>query len=407
MGVMADEGARRATYRASRRPPGDKRTRYVVPDHGGAAVGTAPSGDGQLLARADPIALNLFAQLRAQPVETQRAVLLAARARTATRGASTPRTLVSMFALEACLHDSGSCSKPAYATWRLQQERPQEWPSANFIARTFTSWLKAEAAIGQAVVVDPRIGQVITRGVRYTRTDLLEGLREWFASNPAELRQWRYVAWARDRNRRTDRRRESYCTNQEPFIREFGSWRGALLEAGRAAADIDSNVRGRIGAHELYSEANVLKHLRRAAALLKGDAALTMNAYARYRKRAIADAVAKGDLIIIPSERSAIARFETWANALHAAGLIDTDRRDKRNTHRTDPFSDDELLDALGQFIAASPRSSPSAYSAWRTAEQDHTGQRLPCAQTISQRLGGWARARASARQRRQEKKLP
>ena len=170
------------------------------------------------------------------------------------------------------------------------------------------------------------------------------------------------------------------------------SWNTALERAGLQPCVADAIVRERIGSR--FSEETLLKSLRLAAAAL--GTVPKFEQYVSWVRRP--DVIAEHGLL--PRAHRTFARaFGSWPKACAAAGLRESDGRGEAKPSR---FTDEELLEWVTRAMKENAAASAAAYDKWRDvlledAIKAGTRIRVPAAQSIKKRFGGWRRARAAA----------
>jgi hypothetical protein len=137
---------------------------------------------------------------------------------------------------------------------------------------------------------------------RYPTEELIVFLQEAGATSvQAVLTTVAYTKYAK--GRQTDDGRP--WPSDQTYVNRFGSWRGALLEAG-----LPTKPRGRYSGNRKFSEEDCIQALRDAAKTLgKVPTAAEYNAFARSSKGAL------------PSQMTLRKRCGTWYQALAKAGL--------------------------------------------------------------------------------------
>jgi DNA-binding transcriptional ArsR family regulator len=90
----------------------------------------------------------------------------------------------------------------------------------------------------------------------------------------------------------------------------------------------------------------------------------------------------------VPAAATFIRRYGTWSEACKRAGV--TAAKARRDNY-VQGWSNDDIIDAVADFIATSGRTSYHAYAEW--ARENHR----PSGPLLVQRLGGWADARKLA----------
>jgi hypothetical protein len=204
--------------------------------------------------------------------------------------------------------------------------------SSRTYRKRFDSWNEAKARAG----IEP------TRSVRYSKAELLDRLRA-FAE---ELDATPSKAQMRD------------CGPHAPstYASRFGSWSEALESAGFEPKTAATGI----------SEAELLGDLRRVADRL--DRRPTSEEYDEHGRY---------------SDSTYFRRFDSWADALEAAGVADRYEAAPATQHATDELL--EELSRLGEVLGRPPTH----------AEMDRLGEYSPG--TYRRRFGSWCEALAEA----------
>jgi hypothetical protein len=332
----------------------------------------------------DALALALFDVMRHRSEVDRKHVLEALRF-----GSSGPDAAVRVRAVEALRLAQAELgefpSYRRYEAWRLSQACPHEWPSGSSIGRVWGRWSLMPDALGERVAPRPATVGMRDIGAVLTRDELLDAIRtcaQEVASRPLTLTD--YQQWAHATKQREDHTR--IPLSGDPFIREFGAFAHAAREAGLRGVEATGLTVG------TYSDQQICEALRRCSHELQ-DAAPTSNAYRQWRRPLMTSLRERGDGSPLPSDTAALARYQTWAHALHAAGLI-TDEQIAQVRWRgsRQPLNERRVAAAL---IAAvrelGPQITPSQYDRWRARQPRPFGQpHAPNQQTLTRRYVRW-----------------
>lgn len=253
------------------------------------------------------------------------------------------------------------------------------------------SWNAALERAGlQACASDAIVRERI--GARFSEDTLINALRLAAAALERVPTFEQYVSWVR--------RPEVIAEHgllpraHRTFARTFGSWREACAAAGVRDSDVLVTRRGVVRYAGHYTREQVIEALRAVAAELGRPPAV--DEYKAIRQR-IQDGAVDEKQKSLPSVET-VKRFFAggWAAACVAAGLADPGEAQLAR------FSDEELLGWVVRAIEADAAASAAAYDKWRDvlleeAIKDGARIRVPAAQSIKKRFGGWRRARAAA----------
>lgn len=184
---------------------------------------------------ADPLAAGLAKPLAGLPIGDLLRLLLALGGGPRL-DAGVGRAYLALSAVATCAAETGQPPSPDdYQQWRASQDRPDEWPSVDFITRTFRQrWSPVIAALGLPLPATHRVRRASPHKGPYTANELADGLRAYIATLPdgAPVRQDAYFRWARRRLTQPDAP-DRLGLHPQPFIREFGSWMQAIAAARR------------------------------------------------------------------------------------------------------------------------------------------------------------------------------
>lgn len=184
----------------------------------------------------------------------------------------------------------------------------------------------------------------------------------------------------------------SYMT----FARTFGSWPKACTAAGLRASDVLITKTGIVRYAGVYTREQIIDALRVVAAELGRTPAVEEYKAICERTRSETEE-GESERTPMPSVEAIKRCFDgKWAAACVAAGLADP------GAGKSAPYADDELLAWMRRAIENDVASSAAVYDRWRAVlleEAVKAGEtlRIPAAQSIKKRFGGWRRARAAA----------
>ena len=348
----------------------------------------------------DPVALNLFRQLREMDDCDRRFVLRELDGSLAS--VSSERIVLVRWAMRMFVADTGEAlSKKRYERWRLARADRATLPSATFIANTWNgSWSTAMDKLGFEPAADHAARRMAMSGARLSDGDLLEHLRACAAELGATPLVSDYDHWRREKLRRPGS--ASYA-GPPTYRRRFGSWRLAV----EAAALLPRAVAPSARVAEWTVE-DALSYLREADAQ-SGPGRMRVSQYDDWRRQRLTSLALSGSRIAIPYGAAISNRLGGWLPALAAAGLIsDRAARSYRVGHGR-AFSDAELDDALARFARETDCAPTStAYQSWckRIMEGD-VSVHLPGRAAICLRLGTWADAADRIRAHRQRTPAP
>lgn len=201
-----------------------------------------------------------------------------------------------------------------------------------------------------------------------------------------------YRAWASrpDVIERPGRRPRS----PNPFYSKLKGWAAALEAAGVAGQA--RHVRG--GRLEptmvRYSDVEFAAAIRLVHDRL--GRAPGLREYQEQRRLMIAEWAMQGETRTMPSSSSLISRYRFWAEALAAAGLAPSTER-RWAMPAPELYSNEQLLAVVRRARAeAGEPFTHRSYVQWRQRQRLEGAadwKRIPGADTIARRFGGWARA--------------
>jgi hypothetical protein len=377
-------------------PAEQERRQAPYPDPAAAQVESAQPPSPKLPTTYDPLALEIFRELKHRCERDRWAVLYAVRG-SALGGVADARVALCLQALGACYASEAKLSKGVYAEWRAGQTRPDEWPSTKYIADTFGSWSRACAAAGRSVVLDVLVRAVDNHDKSYTRAEILAALEE-YGDTEGRLLFTPYLLWARERMRDPARRLPRYIRNVQRINKLFGSFDAALDEAGlgeRRAAERGERHR-RIGMPSDYTRARC-RHWLRALAPKCGGRAMTIAGYTAQVHREELRAQRRGERLVIPSASVIAQRFGSWPDALEAAGVATAEELRELRRGNTRFRSDAEVLESLATAVRKlGPRLTIPEYTQFREKRRRPDGSvSLVSEALIRQRFGRWGEALA------------
>jgi hypothetical protein len=181
-----------------------------------------------------PVAVWAFRELEGRPDVDKRLVYLALCRRL---GVRSDDVLAAMGdALRTCARELGVVvpSAARYEAWRTASPRGVGAPTIGQLRRACGSWSKALVVLCDAPEADPaRRRLLLAHGPRFSEEKALRAVRAFLAWLPSDESPAlaRYLEWASGKPRDQDGRTRVPCSEQ-PFVRLFGSWTGALRAAG-------------------------------------------------------------------------------------------------------------------------------------------------------------------------------
>lgn len=348
--------------------------------------------------RADPLAAGIYQILLSRPEVDLRHVAeaLAARFPFEADSASQTRALEALRTFASDMKAAGegtNLSKRRFNDWRRTQRR-HGYPDSKTIVAAFGGWDAAIIAATFGVKLDLRTPRMIASH-RFSEHDLIEAINCYFdvnADHPATLAG--FLEWCAAETSTPSGKAPARLPLRSGPIQRYGGWVALLHEAGHSHRITSVSSGLGPGVRREYTEAQMLEHLRRAAAEHSGE--LTGSAYITYRRNAIA-AGQTG----VPSRELYISRFGKWSTAKAAAGLIVSPRSKGGSSI---PYTPMELAEAVMAAQTQTGRRpiSGHAYERWRKAVRSAQQiDRIPSALVIRQNLGDGsfpvARARALA----------
>lgn len=335
----------------------------------------------------DPIALNLFRQLKRMDVCDRRLVLITLDGRLT--GASSERVVLVRSAVERFQAETGQLlAKKRYERWRVAHPDRAALPSATYIAKTWNgSWSTAMDRLGLRPAPEHAVRRMAKLGVSPTDCELLELLRVCASDLGHTPRVLDYKRW----RHRQLRDHECLVFSEQTYRRRFGGWHQATEAAGLAVRPKAT----RIICSDWTSE-EALGFLRAAAQPLGGER-LRVSQYDAWRSRYLAERSEDGTVACVPRANSIAARFGGWLRALAAAGLISDNAVANLRVGHGRSFSDAEVDEALARFAReTNGKPTSCAYQRWcESSMQREIGTHTPGRAAVANRLDGWPNAAA------------
>jgi hypothetical protein len=307
----------------------------------------------------DPVALNLFRQLRKMSEVDCQFVLAALESRLV--GASSERMELARSAIALFSNETGEpLSKKRYERWRVQRPDSEGLPSATFIVNTWQgSWLHAMSQLGLQASADHGARRLAMAGPPRSDEELLEHLRECATAFGRTPLQREYDDWRRQQLRGGVGGVRYMATGT--YRKRFGSWPRAIIAAG---LPYDRSVLAR----------------PRVTGWTGDDAEQLLRQAAQERTP-------------LPTSGAIICRYRGWINALVAAGLMSAAAGENLRIGAGKPFSDTQMHEAVAQFARETTGSGSSrAYELWRREKMTRNPEiHLPSRTGIALRAGGWS----------------
>lgn len=319
----------------------------------------------------DPLALRLFATLRARPVVDLAYVY----AQLQRRFADTPDDEMRAWcrdAMRACLEEKKKISCAVYDDWWNKLEDRSAWPSSNQIRTTFGGWQAAREEIeprGRCDVPSRRL----RRTPKTTNEGLVLTLQTWGASfgrraRAEELTTTRYYRWAEQA--RTDPRyfHLALPLGFSAFQRHFGSWAAALRTAGLLCA-MRTSVHDPVRHFDELSDDDFVALLREAAG--PGATDLRRKTFEEFVESRNATRPAGDEL---PNSRHVERRFGSWVAALTRAGIVPEAGARKRSRRRKKPITRTFALECMMRALEERGELNRRSYRGWRDEEIEEHG---------------------------------
>jgi len=348
------------------------------------------------VATTDPVALNLFRQLRAMTADDQRFVLRALDDRVAGGDDSGARIRVARGALERFEAETGQRpSKKRYEHWRISRADSASAPSATFIANACGgSWANAMDRFGHRPAPDHSARRMAKLGATPSDAQLLQQLRACAAELGAAPRVHEHRRWRRSKLLQQG---AGIIHGDRAYRARFGGWRQAVAAAGLPPQGLPPRALNCDWTNE-----EAIAYLRQAApTAAKGR--LRVSEYDAWRRHHLASRADEGNPTPLPVGRTIAERFGGWLAALAAADLLSQDAVRNLRVGHGSSFTDAELDQALARFARETSGSvSSGAYQSWRDAVMARDdGLHLPGRSVLARRLGHWAEAAARVREYR------
>lgn len=331
----------------------------------------------------DPIALNLFQQLRRMPPLDGRFVLTALDGRIADAAGERvvlARTAVQMF----CRETGKQPSKKRYERWRLAHADAGTLPSATFIANTWqASWSLAMHELGYQPAPDHSVRRMARLGSVRSNEEMLDDVRECAADLGRSPRAYEYELW--QRAKLASGVGAVRYVGKQTYRNRFGGWPEVLVAAGLPAAGPHSARALQVD----WASGQPLHALREAAAEFDGQRLRSVQ-YEAWRARRIADDPEAANTI--PTRPSISRYYGGWYLALAAAGLISDAAAGHIKGGAGYRFTDEELGRAVARFaVEFTGLPTRHAYVIWRReAMVREPDTHLPSEATVGQWAGSW-----------------
>jgi hypothetical protein len=337
----------------------------------------------------DPIALNLFHQLRKMSTADCRLVLTALDGRLA--GASSERVLVVRAAIEQFCQETGDKpSKKRYEHWRRAHDDARALPSATYVANTWKgSWSQAMHELGLQPAPDHAARRMAKNGSRRTDEELLEHVRQCATELGHVPSHSEYATW--QRQKLADAVGTVRYLGMQTYRNRFGNWPDVLTAAGLPS---DGKIAARTRRVD-WASGQPLQHLRDATEEL-GCKRLRYEHYAAWRARRIARQIADNDRTAVATGHAICQHYGGWRFALAAAGLISSAAAENLRGGAGRGFTAAEIERVITRF-ATETTDSPtrSTYMRWRRHVMDREPDtHLPSAVTLGRFAGDWVTVR-------------
>ena len=273
-----------------------------------------------------------------------------------------------------------------YEAWRSRQPSPQEWPSGSSIGRAWGSWSRMLDALAVEPCARPQTVGMRALGAAISRKEMLAAIRE-FADDVEErpLTLASYERWARQTKDRDGHARVPLSVT--PFRRVFGGFAEAVEAAGLPARWHSMGL----GTRGWYSGEEMISAVQGASRDL-GKAVPTTSEYRSWRRALLVDSRKRGSRLALPSDEAIVARLQTWADALGAAGLLAEDEVALlRGSGRALEVSRvaKVLLEVVGEL---GPEVTRTEYGRWRaTRPRVHGRVEAPDHWGLVRRFGRWS----------------
>jgi hypothetical protein len=331
----------------------------------------------------DPIALNLFQQLRKMPPLDGRFVLTALDGRIAE--AAGERVVLARTAIELFCRETGEKpSKKRYERWRRAHSDAGTLPSATFIANTWqTSWSLAMHELGYQPAPDHAVRRMARLGSVRSNEEMLEHVRECAADLGRSPRAHEYARWQREKL--ANGIGAVRYLGKQSYRNRFGGWPEALVAAGLPAAGPSGPRARRVD----WASGQPLQLLREAAAEVDVRR-LRCSQYEAWRARRVARDPEAGNTI--PTRETICRYYGGWHLALAAAGLISDEVAGSLKGGAGLRFTDEELGRAVARFaVEVTGPPTRHAYVVWRReAMIREPGTHLPSEATLGRWAGSW-----------------
>jgi hypothetical protein len=290
-------------------------------------------------------------------------------------------------------------SRVRYDQWldQLAADEQRGLLTSNQIRRALGSWARALEASGSPVSAGVLVRRYRAQGSKFTSEEILDSLRRWAESTPANQRLTfnRYRAWVDEQPVSPPDGGARLVASIQTIHNHFGSWRGALTAAG---LDPDQG-RARSGD---WTRERVIDLLRVARTRVPAEQPLTLAQFRRACQALRSEAEQRGESFAEPSVAVTQRLFGSWRAALLAADVAGEDHP-ARSRPTVAQFSEMEIQDAITTFARerrriCGPSGGPSKrdYERWRSWRlRRDPGVPIPCTGVLVTRRGSWTACRA------------
>jgi hypothetical protein len=321
------------------------------------------------------------------------------------------------WALAQCARACGTSGVPGRSVYRAWLEKEAvDWPSDYEVAKAFGGrWTSIRFELEAKPRADLRSLGLASPGKVPEAGELTNAIQLWHANEPDPMfRFGRFRAWAVERlcaggEESATRSDLAFTVAISPntYIKHFGSWLGALEEAG-VLGDVSFDAFRRLaGSVHDYPDSQILDTVRDGAVWARQERGreLTRNLLAEYRLVVLRRSWTERTFIAVPAVCTIADRFGgSLTKAMLAAGVLSEDEGRARSSQSGVKLPDESLAAhvkvcarQLGLEDAAKLRKS--AYLRWRNALVEILEEPVPAAITIVDRLGAscWPDAAAAA----------
>jgi hypothetical protein len=361
-----------------------------------AAMGstTETAGAPESRRTVDALAMALFGVARELPAAERRVLLSAIDGRL--YNVSGERARLALEVLRRCERETQqTVSKRRYERWRESHPERETLPSSTYVANSLGgSWARAMDAAGVTPSVEHATFRWHRQGPAPSDQEVCAELCRCAQEVREDFTFGEYRAWALQQRAEGPERR-GLLISPSTFIHRFESFAQARLAAGLTESRRHRGPRGNYAEYTREACITVLQ----AAARETRSRPLTVRAYMRWRASQLEDARRRGIWRPVPEWKSIRDRFDSWPQALVAAGIISPGTAAEYFRGQGQRVPDEHIARWLCAAAAElGPKMTGFAYRRWREKQIDsQTAGYPPSLRVLQLRFGRWSAAVSSA----------